>query len=208
MANKTADDRRHEYRLLLTGFVLTTVVGGLLTFTFQWLSDRQKANEADRASSEQISEQRRTDASKVFAEVSELLDTRLYKWRQVAWAVEKALPASQIEEAYTSYRDTLFQWNFRLNKNRALICRFFGPEAGSQFETRIMPKLNALHEHLVQSKNTPPKKAVEPNSISGLADPVNNEIYEFNNRLAESIRSGRIGLTDPANACDFHQDGR
>ena len=75
MAEKTAADRRHEIVLLVLGFALTTVLGGLLTFFFQSLENEQQANAAEQTERLNLTEDHRQQATELFKEVSEVLDT-------------------------------------------------------------------------------------------------------------------------------------
>ncbi|HEU4921820.1 MAG TPA: hypothetical protein VFT23_01955, partial [Burkholderiales bacterium] len=85
MAEKTRAEMRHELLLLLLGFVFTTLVGTTLTFVYDEFRERAK-----------LREQRRAEATEVFENLSRLMDTRLYRWRQVAWAIEDGKPVPEI----------------------------------------------------------------------------------------------------------------
>ncbi|MEA2559110.1 MAG: hypothetical protein QOH06_614, partial [Acidobacteriota bacterium] len=130
-------ERRHEITKLILGFVLTTLVGGALTFLYERSQERQR-----------IREQRRIEATKVFESISELMDTRLYKWRQVAWAVEDGKSAEEIWVKYDDYQKTLREWSFSLNRNRALLCRYFGPEVGQTFEGEVIYGFKEVQDSL------------------------------------------------------------
>jgi hypothetical protein len=73
--------------LLVIGFLLTSVAGGVLGLLFQersW-SHQHRAQQLD---------QQREQAIKVFEEVSSLLDRRLYRMRLVFWAAKRCAPAA------------------------------------------------------------------------------------------------------------------
>ena len=65
--------------LLVTGFVLTSVLGGLLGY---WLQSRSWAHQHD----VQRRDEERQHALKTFEEISLLLDRRLYRMRRLYWA--------------------------------------------------------------------------------------------------------------------------
>src|SRR5713226_3810526 len=89
-----------------------------------------------------------TEATQLLDEISRLLDTRLFKWRQVAWSLERTEPVLKEDSAYGNYRATVYDWNFALNRNRSLLCRYFGAHVGAEFES-IMYSLNDLHDSVV-----------------------------------------------------------
>jgi hypothetical protein len=80
---------------IIIGFLLTTVLGGVLGFYFQnrtW--DHQ--NKIQRAEQErlhmmQLNEEKREKALQIFDEVSRLMDKRLYRLRLLYWS----LPAEE-----------------------------------------------------------------------------------------------------------------
>jgi hypothetical protein len=188
-------ERRHEITKLILGFVLTTLVGGALTFLYERSQERQR-----------IREQRRIEATKVFESISELMDTRLYKWRQVAWAVEDGKSAEEIWVKYDDYQKTLREWSFSLNRNRALLCRYFGPEVGQTFEGEVIYGFKEVQDSLRERLGTNLRErrtTFSQEALNDIADPLNNAIYRLNNQLAEGIRSGDLGSSDPGNECDI-----
>lgn len=223
-AEKSSADRKHEIFLLVLGFVLTTVFGTFLTFGLDQVNKRREAREAQQAALSkraedaddhrrrrddlirdqqlQLTESRRTQASALFDQLSELMDTRLQKWRVVAWALERGDSESSIRAAYADYRNTLQRWNYTLNRNRALACRFFGREAGLLFEAAISDGFRALHDELLVVMRKPRgSRGLTDNALAGKADPLNNVIYQFNDMMAEAIRNGTVGETSPGAAC-------
>lgn len=207
MAELSKEEIRFEYIKILLNFILTTVIGGVITYAYLSHQERLEGQEQRSLEELKLKEQRRSEATKVFEELSRLMDTRLYKWRQVAWAIEDGKPAGDVFKRYEDYRQTLFEWSFNINRNRALVCRYFGADAGRVFEVEIMPGFNDLQAQLSETLRTrespPPLKIERVDGFNQLADPLNNTIYDFNNRLAELIRSGEIGSKDPGKACDF-----
>jgi hypothetical protein len=195
MAEKTRAEMRHELLLLVLGFVFTTLVGTTLTFVYDEFRERAK-----------LREQRRAEATEVFENLSRLMDTRLYRWRQVAWAVEDGKPVPEIVSKYNTYQQALFDWTYTLNRNRSLVCRYFGPEAGTVFEREIITGFNeiqaALRTRLQTNLSTLPT-SISRDSLNYIADPLNVSIYLFNNELAEGIRAGDLGSSDPGRECDI-----
>ena len=204
MAERTNQDRKHERSLLLLGFLLTTA-GGLLSFSFQGWQENRKLKADERSENSRLMEQRQNQATELFNELSPMIDTRLYNWRRLAWGIEDQIPEDSLKKRYLEYQDVFLKWNRNLNRNRALVCRFFGPEIGEQFENIIIPQFRILQIAITPIYRTP--KRSRPFFSSGnlvcLSDSLNETIYEFNNSMAELIRSGKVGLMDPGKACDL-----
>lgn len=205
MAEKTPEDRRHDVRMAMLGFLLTTLAGGIIAYSFQYFENRQKEKAEERAAAIQLAEQRRVAATALFDELSPLMDKRLYLWRQVAWGIEDRLVEESLSVKRAAYRALMLDWQFRLNRNRALVCRYFGPASGAVFEERILPGLRSVHDTLRVLLTAPPaRRAVfKSGELNQVADSVNTIIYAFNNQLAEAIRRGDVGATDPGAACAF-----
>ncbi|MCL1068900.1 hypothetical protein L2735_19250 [Shewanella olleyana] len=193
--SKTTEEMKHEKTLLVLSFVLITLLGGGLTSYYGHLQNKWS-----------ISEQRRTEATLLYKEISMLMDTRLYKWRKVGWATEDKKDSEFIWSLYADYAKVLNDWNNSLNKNRALLCRYFGPELGAVFEREIRPGFNELQAIFRERlKTSSAKKTTEiaSSEIVSKAKNLNVAIYRFNNKAAEIIRSGDIGVSDPGKACHF-----
>jgi hypothetical protein len=202
MTDKTKDDRQHELKLLIWGFVLTTVTGGLLSFFFQELQEGQKVKADERSENARIMEQRQLQATELFNELSPIIDTRLYNWRRLAWGIEDQIPEDSLKKRYLEYQEVFLKWNRNLNRNRALVCRFFGPDL---LENNIVPQFRNLQIVIMNIYNTPraSRPAFNNGNLDCLSDSLNEVIYEFNNSMAESIRSGQVGLMDPGKSCDL-----
>jgi len=203
---KTIREKKHEIKMALLNFGLITLVGGFLTFLYQYFQEDRRVKADKRQAEMNILEQRRTQATVLFNEISPLIDTRLYTWRRVAWGLQDRIAEDSLRSRYNEYIQVFYTWNHNLNKNRALICRFFGPELGSKFEDYIVPEFIELHKSIIFLYRLPRslRPIIYTDSLNSLADPLNDDIYEFNNAMAELIRSGNVGLTDPGKACDLN----
>jgi hypothetical protein len=202
---KNQKDQKHDLKMIVYGFILTGILGTSITFLFNHLENHHKIEADRRADSVRIMEQRREQATIVFNELSPLMDSRLYNWRRLAWGLEDQIPEDSLKQRYAEYEETFFKWNRNLNKNRALVCRFFGPDLGETFEGTIMPQFSDLHRvvHELYKTTRSRRPLIPSDSLNSLADSLNSVIYDFNNSMAERIRSGRVGLTDPGKACEF-----
>ena len=118
--------------LLFVGFLLTSVLGGLLGYLFQGRSWAHQ-HEVQRR------DQERQQALRTFEEVSRLLDRRLYRMRRLYWAARsRALgtgDAAELAAAQAGYREVLFEWNDNLNRTLALVHTYFGGEVRKSAET-------------------------------------------------------------------------
>lgn len=115
-----------EMLLLVLGFILTTVLGGLLGYVFQ-----------RRAWSHQFAVQRsaseRSAASSALDELSSLLDKRRYRMLLVFWQLDRDEP-DELERRVSAYRAVLEDWNDGLNRRLALVATHFGSDLKSELE--------------------------------------------------------------------------
>ena len=102
--------RYQEITLLLLGFVLTSVVGGSIG---AWFQRRSWAHEHR----VQVCEAERDTMSKGLANLSDLMDKKLLRMRQLAWKLETAHSISDVEEERGSNREARDEWAARLNSN-------------------------------------------------------------------------------------------
>jgi len=170
---------------LALGFLLTTVCGGLLGFIFQrrharyqWLRSRW--------------EKELESAQAVFEEVSRLLDRRLYRARQLLWAVGKS--SEQVDAKLSAYREVVTEWNENINRMLALLAMSFGDEQRASLDSQIGAEFVAvgrLLEGLVRGESS---RTAE--GVSSRLDALGGRVYGFNVRLLEIIREKHSRLHD------------
>jgi hypothetical protein len=114
--------------MALLGFLLTTVAGTIIGWAFQHFEDLQKDKREGAASASKLIENRRIAATTLFADVSTLIDKRLYLWREAVWDLEQNGKDPGFELKRHAYHLVVEEWNFSLNRNRALLCRYFWSE--------------------------------------------------------------------------------
>lgn len=131
--------------LLVVGFVLTGVAGGVLGAYLQnraW--DHQ--HDAGRRDGE------RSRALVTFEEVSRLLDRRLYRMRQLYWAVRQQArgigDGGAIDQARDSYREIVTEWNDNLNRTLALAEVSFGTPVRTMLEDQVYEEFAAVERGL------------------------------------------------------------
>jgi hypothetical protein len=173
---------------VVTAFVLTTVLGGLLGYHLQTRSWRFQRQET-------LRELHQSEATKIFDEVSRLLDSRLYRMRHVMWALKRQ-PSDlhYVERQWRRYRPILYRWNDSVNRNRALIHRYFGKNASVTFERGIGDRLVIFHEEMRQyyvKKRFPDAGEVE--RLEQIAAEVNDIIWHFDDELVDQVKCGRVG---------------
>lgn len=174
--------------LLLVGFVLTTILGGGLTYVFQRANWRHQY----RVQREDL---RRDQALKTFEEVSKLLDQRLYRMRQLYWAAKAKArrrgDAERFDEALAGYRAVLQDWNDNLNRIRALVHTYFGEQARELLENRLHGEYVAIGEELdefvreVSASNDVPVRPIGAR-LTGLS----HRVYRFNVHALARVRDG------------------
>jgi phosphoglycerate-specific signal transduction histidine kinase len=177
--------RYHDIAMLLTGFLLTTIVGGYLSHSWQTRS----------AEIQRVAEQKRNEiqaATAVFEDISRLMDKRLYRMRRISMGVGNDVDADIMSRRWDAYRESLFEWNENLNRYLALTQMYFGQEARNTLERDIQTRFIAFGRLL---ENSRAKKSSDNTYAKRLqvADDLNNYIYEFDLKLIDRIQHGDVG---------------
>lgn len=163
--------------LLLAGFVLTSVVGGGLTFVFQRAAWRHQ----HRVQREDL---RRDQALRTFEEVSKLLDQRLYRMRRVYWAAKAIAKGrgekERLDAALGDYRAVLADWNDNLNRVRALVHTYFGVQAREVLEYRLHEEYVAIGEELDEFvREVSARGEVPVRPIGARLTQLSHRVYQF-----------------------------
>jgi peptidoglycan hydrolase-like protein with peptidoglycan-binding domain len=174
--------------LLVLGFVLTTVVGGVLGYYYQ-----RRTWDANRRESE------RTAAASVFDEISRAMDERLYRMRLVYWGLKEG-DEDRIAAAISEYRAALVKWNDNLNRNLALAYRYFGPGVWAFLSGVLYEEFAIIGRHLEDRYRH--RRDPEPRPgyaarlyISGRRlQALSNDIYDLNRFIVSMIQRGGVGL--------------
>jgi hypothetical protein len=179
----------HDFLLLLGGFALTTVAGGLLGY---WLQGRTwRHQERSRLRQAQIHA-----ARAFYEEISRLLDRRLHRMRQLDGRLERRRQADEIDRLLDRYRDVLDEWNDNLNRNLALGISYFGQLvhaalealyedfalAGSQIEIRV-------REYREGGQASSP-------AVTGSLRGLDLVIYDLNLAMIEALQRESVGVFD------------
>jgi hypothetical protein len=134
--------------LLVAGFALTSVLGGLLGYLLQ---SRAWAHQHDA----QRREEERQQALKTFEEVSLLLDRRLYRMRRLYWAARREAQGARDEAGLTSAhddcREVLAEWTDNLNRTLALAETYFGRQTRMMLEDEVYDEFTVAGRDLRKS---------------------------------------------------------
>jgi hypothetical protein len=179
--------------LLLLGFILTTVIGGLLGSYFQnrnWKHQNQiKLIEAERAT-----------ATKVFESLSSLMDRRVYRMMQLNWKIrDDSIDGEMLEKYMEKYRDVLYEWNDNLNKNLALTQGYFGTNIRAKLEGTIYEKFSAIGRELEEGyrERTQSGNASEFKKTKLGLTSLRGNIYSLNVEMIRLIQRGNVGVFNP-----------
>lgn len=172
--------------LLVLGFVLTTVVGGVLGYYYQ-----RRTWDANRRESE------RTAAASVFDEISRAMDERLYRMRLVYWGLRVG-DEERIAAAMGEYREALVKWNDSLNRNLALVYRYFGGNVWRFLSGVLYEEFATIGRHLedrYRHRGQPQPGYAARLYVSGRRlQALSNDIYGLNLAIISMIQRGRVGL--------------
>jgi hypothetical protein len=104
--------------LVVLGFLLSSVLGGLVTYAFQRLSWRRQAKL-------ELYSQRYRDGNEFLDRLSSLIDRRYYALMRLLWAVQESAPPETYDEREQAYFKTVIGWNNNLramhNRVRILV---------------------------------------------------------------------------------------
>jgi hypothetical protein len=177
---------------VVIGFLLTTVIGGLLGFLFQ-----RRAWSHQHAV--QVHEQERERAVAIFEEVSRLMDRRLYRLRLLFWSLPKRGPGGSEHELATrrleDYRQVLFDWNDNINRNLALLQQYFGSSFRYSLDHAVGGRFVTLGgevERLWRKEKSTEEESSYPPLESAIVE-LSHMIYFYNIELIKAIQSDSFG---------------
>lgn len=113
------------YKLVL-GFVLTTVLGGLLTYLFQRLSWKRQATL-------DLYRERYKEGTEFLERLSSLIDRRYFALQRFIWALEEAADEKRLSEREADYFQTVLEWNTSLRSIHNRIRLLIGEEQALDF---------------------------------------------------------------------------
>jgi Putative peptidoglycan binding domain len=183
--------------LLVLGFVLTTVGGGLLG---GYLQNRIWRNQ----NAARLREAQETAAASFFDEVSGLLDRRLYRMRRLTWSLKRETAATRGSSGATElneYREVLYEWNDRLNRNLAFAETYFGQSIRQELDLGIyieFSRIGAVLERAIRDVPRDREAALTTvRAVERRLDALSNRIYGLNFVMIRLIQDGRVGRANP-----------
>jgi hypothetical protein len=179
------------------GFVLTTVAGGVLG---AWFQGRAWDHQNERT----LEETDRGHATQICRELSHLMDKRLYRMRQLNWAlIAEPLDESRVEASMQDYRAVLYEWNDTLNRNLAAAEIEFGRDVREQLERDIYDGFRAAGVSLeasykrMRGPHRSDTAARSGDSLGPNLDQLRERIYGLGVTMLLRIREGHVGRHAP-----------
>jgi hypothetical protein len=182
-------------KLIVVSFLLTTVLGGLLSTYLQkstW-NHQRKASLSDR-------ELQKADA--VCRQVSNLQDKLLYRMLRLYHAL-KTSDASEgtkiAEDQLEGYNETLFEWNDQRNVSLALIGAYFGQDARGLHRAiheqceLAETELDVMYKDVTQHGSL----TIDVSNLQGHLHKLNELTYTLGVFMMIQIRSGHVGRKAP-----------
>lgn len=177
--------RYHDLIILLLGFVMTSLLGGYLAQSWQ-----NRSAKIQRDSALLTIEQ--NAATEVFEELSRMMDKRLYRMRRVHNGLGSGFSQEKMSERWSTYREVLFEWNENLNRNLALVQRYFGNEHREILEFKIQAGFRHFGQ-LLSGDSYPDHVNSKYDYRQTVADELNVIIYDFDVALISKIQRGKVG---------------
>ena len=183
----------NELLPLIVGFLLSTVLGGLLGFYFQNRTWKHQNNA-------KVLEAELQTALKVFEDVSKLMDKRLYRMRLLFWRLNSdQYDQGAIERYMELYREVLHEWNDNLNRNLALIQCYFGSDIRKQIDYEIYKQFRDIGASLEEAYLIR-KSGHSPNNLKTLEHDIevlSHIDYRLNIRIINLIQHRQVGIFNP-----------
>jgi hypothetical protein len=180
---------------LVVGFVLTTVLGGLLGTYLQ----RRTWDHQNQAHLRQEDLRHAGDACRA---VSELLDKRRYRMLRLFFAVRGrargTVPAEVLAERFSDYDQVLYEWNDSLNVNLALVGTYFGQRARDWLERAYETYQEAGAQ--LEDAYREAARGSQPAGLDGLGvrlAELDGIAYRFSVLMMAHLRDGMVGRRAP-----------
>jgi hypothetical protein len=195
---------------LLAGFLLTTVLGGLLGAMLQrrtW--DHQHAVQAEQAAV--------TRADEVCRQTMGLLDKRLYRMLRLYFACrapdDEADAASTLSGRLQDYNAVLYEWNDQLNSGLALTSTYFGQRARDWLEVEVyagFQQVGSDLERLYALSRTNSERTELLQQVRLGLEGMNDRVYRLGAFMTSQLLRQNVGrhAADPVPAVDSPSDVR
>lgn len=183
--------------LLVVGFVLTSVLGGLLGHVFQTRAWQHQYDIARR-------DEELRQAVSTFEELATLMDKRIYRMRRLWWAAHDsaggAVAGEKLQVARDGYNSILFEWNDNLNRLLALTRTSFGRAIRDSLEFEIMEEFaaigRALEDYIARVENGPIPEP-QPSRVGHRLTDLAHRVYRLDLAMLGLIQDRRLGGSAP-----------
>jgi hypothetical protein len=188
---------------LVVGFVLTTVLGGVLgAFLQRRTWDHQHAVEAEQAAVSRADEVCRTTMG--------LLDKRRYRMVRVhllCQSVAAGGDQADLRQAIDDYDAVLFEWNDQLNAGLALVGTYFGDTARDWLRTEVYENFRVAGtdlNRLCALSPTDPQWPAAEEQAGWRLDVVGDRVYRLGVFMTGQLLRRQVGskATRPVPAVD------
>jgi hypothetical protein len=181
-----------EIVLLLLGFLLTSVVGAAVG---AWFQERSWTHEH----LVQMCDSESDTRSKGLASLSDLMDKRLLRMRQLAYKLETARSVEDVQEERRNNKEMRDEWSTRLNSNLSFTQTYFGDQARNTLEHDIATEgfgkiHNEFNDFFTNAKKTGRLDKAVIAKIASDIEALNPAVYTFDLNMQEII-------TDRAGKC-------
>ena len=174
----------HEVYILLIGFGLTTLGGGLIAYFVQIRSWAYQNTQVQLQYDVKHAED-------ILSDISCTLDNRIYRMRRIMWAYDYDLDKAEFEKYWEEYDIAKQNWNINIDKNSQLLKLYFGKKAFDWYKCMIRPDLSVTDQMLIEIK-----RKFTWNLYKKLTDQINKnskESNEFYVYLSNQIMYEKIG---------------
>jgi len=178
--------------LIILTFLLVNFYGGKLTEAAQKRFSNYQHEQSNKDSEIQA-------ATKIFEDVSKLMDERIYRMQKLNWELEENTDSQKIKTQMDAYRISLYDWNDNRNRNFALISRYFGEEKGKYFDADIHTAIKdtgKLLENYYYMPRWQRKKEIGW-EIDGRIGDLENKSRQLNIDMLRFIQKQEVGIFNP-----------
>jgi hypothetical protein len=178
--------------LIVVGFLLSTVLGGILG---SWLQRRSW----DHQNEVRLTEEERRRADEVSQRLSQLLDKRLYRMLRLYYAVyptaDKDVTEDVRERRLSDYDNTLLEWNDQINVSIALVGTYFGELGRDWIATEIYERFQEVGGRLEAAYREVEKtgSASARDNLRKDLNTLNDKVYRLNMFMMTQLREGSVG---------------
>ncbi|NTV41354.1 MAG: hypothetical protein HGA61_03725 [Candidatus Moranbacteria bacterium] len=189
----------------LISFIFSKSVGIIfLTFILVNFFGGKLAEEAQKRFSDYQHEKTLKDselkaATKVFEEVSRLMDKRIYRMEKLNWELKDNKDLVKIDKQMDEYRESLYDWNDSRNRDVALMEIYFGKDVSKYFDEDVHSAIKDAGKLLENYYYMPKWERKEEIGweIDGRLGDLENKSKALNIKMLELIQKQKVGIFNP-----------